>query len=467
MKIKCPKCDAACRADISKIPREGIHARCPGCQARFFFKKKPLKKKGHQICRHCEQPIATAGTAHVHEGDAICHDCHEKLTHSVVESSLHITDIPAVPESVSEQRKPQQMEREAEPTHCSSPPGPMNFLLNIFSKSMAIDLGTANTLIYIKGKGIVLDEPSVVALHTGKHGRTRVLAVGADAKKMLGRVPQNIAAIRPMRDGVITDFEVVGAMLRHFIGKARSNCMLMPRTKIVIAVPYSITSVEKRAVRTSAQQAGAGEVFLIEEPMAAAIGAGLTVRSPTCNMVVDIGGGTTDIAAISLAGIVSGKSLRIAGDKMDAAIIRHIKKKYNFIIGDKTAENIKIGIGNACPDQKNPEAMEIKGWDLILEKPRILSVHAGEIRKAIGEHIRAIAQAVKIVLDSTPQELTADIVERGIILTGGVALLKNLDKFLEQETGLPIKVAGNPLTTVAEGSGKTLEDADILSRITI
>ena len=339
-------------------------------------------------------------------------------------------------------------------------------LLGVFSNDLAIDLGTANTLVYVKGKGIVLSEPSVVAVSTSQRAKNRVLAVGIEAKKMLGKTPGSIVAIRPMRDGVIADFEVTEAMLRHFIHKVH-NRRTFVRPRIIIAVPSGITQVEKRAVRESAESAGAREVFLIEEPMAAAIGAGLPITEPTCNMVVDIGGGTTEVAVISLKGIVYSRSVRVAGDKMDAAIIQYIKRKYNLLIGERTAEIIKTTIGNAYPDPQNLETIEVKGRDLASGIPKILSIDSEEIRVAISEQIDAIVETVKIALEQTPPELSADIVDRGIILTGGGALLKNLDKLLREETNLPITVADRPLETVALGSGKALDNLDLLKEIVV
>ena len=339
-------------------------------------------------------------------------------------------------------------------------------LLGVFSNDLAIDLGTANTLVYVKGKGIVLSEPSVVAVSTSQRAKNRVLAVGIEAKKMLGKTPGSIVAIRPMRDGVIADFEVTEAMLRHFIHKVH-NRRTFVRPRIIIAVPSGITQVEKRAVRESAESAGAREVFLIEEPMAAAIGAGLPITEPTCNMVVDIGGGTTEVAVISLKGIVYSRSVRVAGDKMDAAIIQYIKRKYNLLIGERTAEIIKTTIGNAYPDPQNLETIEVKGRDLASGIPKILSIDSEEIRVAISEQIDAIVETVKIALEQTPPELSADIVDRGIILTGGGALLKNLDKLLREETNLPITVAEHPLETVALGSGKALDNLDLLKEIVV
>jgi rod shape-determining protein MreB len=341
-------------------------------------------------------------------------------------------------------------------------------VLGVFSSDLALDLGTANTLVYVKGKGIVLSEPSVVAVRTdARGGKNRVLAVGAEAKRMLGRTPGNIVAIRPMRDGVIADFEVTEAMLKHFIRKVHNNRRTLVRPRIVIAVPSGITQVEKRAVRESAELAGAREVFLIEEPMAAAIGAGLPVTEPTCNMVVDIGGGTTEVAVISLAGIVYSKSIRVAGDKMDTSIKQHIKRKYNLLIGERTAETIKTTIGNAYPDSDSFETIEVKGRDLISGIPKILTIDSEEICLAISEQIEAIVETVKIVLEQTPPELAADIVDSGIVLTGGGALLKNLDKLLREKSGLPIIVAEDPLTTVALGCGKSLDSIEILREVVI
>ena len=339
-------------------------------------------------------------------------------------------------------------------------------ILGYFSNDLAIDLGTANTLVYVKGKGIVLTEPSVVAVSVDGRSKNRVLAVGTEAKNMLGRTPGTIVAIRPMRDGVIADFEVTEAMLRHFIHKVH-NRRTFVRPRIIIAVPSGITQVEKRAVKESAESAGAREVFLIEEPMAAAIGANLPITEPTCNMVVDIGGGTTEVAVISLAGIVYSRSVRVAGDKMDSAIIQYIKRKYNLLIGERTAEIIKTTIGNAFPDPQELETIEVKGRDLASGIPKILSIDSEEIRVAISEQIDTIIETVKIALEQTPPELSADIVDRGIILTGGGALLKNIDKLLREETNLPITITEDPLSTVALGSGKTLDNIEILKQVMI
>lgn len=344
--------------------------------------------------------------------------------------------------------------------------GFLDSILGVFSTDLAIDLGTANTLVYAKGKGIVLSEPSVVAVRTDNRLKNRVLAVGLEAKNMLGKTPGSITAIRPMRDGVIADFEVTEAMLRHFI-RSVHNRRSYVRPRIIVAVPSGITQVEKRAVKESAESAGAREVFLIEEPMAAAIGAGLPITEPTCNMVVDIGGGTTEVAVISLAGIVFSRSMRVAGDKMDAAIIQYIKRKYNLLIGERTSELIKMTIGNAYPDPENLETIEVKGRDLVSGIPKILAIDSEEIRVSISEQIDAILETVKIALEQTPPELAADIVDRGIVLTGGGALLKNLDRLLREETGLPITIAEDPLSTVVMGCGKALDSIDILKQVII
>ncbi|HZK13610.1 MAG TPA: rod shape-determining protein [Desulfobaccales bacterium] len=339
-------------------------------------------------------------------------------------------------------------------------------ILGWFSNDLAIDLGTANTLVYVKGKGIVLSEPSVVAVRKNdRDHRTRVLAVGRDAKMMLGRTPGNIVAIRPMKDGVIADFEITEAMLRHFIRKVHNRRSLI-RPRIIICVPSGITPVEKRAVRESAESAGAREVYLIEEPMAAAIGAGLPITEPICNMVVDIGGGTSEVAVISLAGIVYSKSVRMGGDKMDEAILQYVKRTYNLLIGERTSEIIKTTIGNAYPGTEI-ESMDVKGRDLVTGIPKIINVNSDEVRQAIQEQIDTIVAAVKGALEQTPPELAADIVDRGIYLTGGGALLKNLDTLLHQETGLPIKIADDPLSTVVMGSGKALDNLSILKEVMV
>ncbi len=337
--------------------------------------------------------------------------------------------------------------------------------LGLFSNDLAIDLGTANTLVYMKGKGIVLHEPSVVAIRREGKGANKVLAVGREAKMMLGRTPGNIVAIRPMKDGVIADFEITEAMLRHFI-RAVHHRRTLVRPRIIICVPSGITQVEKRAVRESAESAGAREVFLIEEPMAAAIGAGLPVTEPTSNMVVDIGGGTTEVAVISLAGIVYSKSVRVGGDKMDEAILQHIKRKYNLLIGIGTAEIIKTTIGNAFPSQQ-VETIEVKGRDLVTGIPKILTIDSEEVRKAISEQVETIIETVRIALEQTPPELAADIVDTGIVMTGGGSLLKNIDILLREETKLPITVTEDPLSTVVLGSGKCLDNLSILKEVAI
>ncbi|MBM4288326.1 MAG: rod shape-determining protein [Deltaproteobacteria bacterium] len=338
-------------------------------------------------------------------------------------------------------------------------------ILGIFSNDLAIDLGTANTLVYVKGKGIVLSEPSVVAVRKNARDRNKVLAVGREAKMMLGRTPGNIVAIRPMKDGVIADFEITEAMLRHFIQKVHNRRTLI-RPRIIVCVPSGITPVEKRAVRESAESAGAREVYLIEEPMAAAIGAGLPITEPTCNMVVDIGGGTTEVAVISLAGIVYSKSVRTGGDKMDESILHYIKRKYNLLIGERTSEIIKTSIGNAYPMNESEE-IEVKGRDLVTGIPKILTINSDEVREAIQEQIDTIVNTVKTALEQTPPELAADIVDRGIYLTGGGALLKHLDILLHQETGVPINIAEDPLSAVVLGSGKALDNIDILREVMV
>lgn len=338
-------------------------------------------------------------------------------------------------------------------------------ILGLFSNDLAIDLGTANTLVYMKGKGIVLNEPSVVAVRKDGKGGTKVMAVGTEAKMMLGRTPGNIVAIRPMKDGVIADFEITEEMLRHFIRHVHNRRTLV-RPRIIIAVPSGITQVEKRAVRESAESAGAREVFLIEETMAAAIGAGLPITEPTSNMVVDIGGGTTEVAVISLAGIVYSKSVRVGGDKMDEAILQHLKRKYNLLIGIRTSEIIKTTIGNAYPSE-DTETIEVKGRDLVTGIPKILTIDSEEVRKAISEQVETIVETVRIALEQTPPELAADIVDRGIVLTGGGSLLKNMDVLLREETKLPITITEEPLTTVALGSGKALDNISILREVAV
>jgi rod shape-determining protein MreB len=331
-------------------------------------------------------------------------------------------------------------------------------ILGWFSNDLAIDLGTANTLVYAKGKGIVVSEPSVVAVLKDGHGPDKVRAVGKAAKEMLGRTPGNVVAIRPMKDGVIADFEVTEAMLRHFIGAVHNRSASLVRPRIVIAVPSGITSVEQRAVKESAMSAGAREVFLIEEPMAAAIGAGLPVTEPSGNMIVDIGGGTTEVAVISLSGIVYSTSTRVGGDKMDEAIINYVKRKYNLLIGERTAELIKVSIGTAYPTGE-VRSMEVKGRDLVGGVPKTLEIKSDEVLEALQEPINAIVESVKLALERTPPELAADIVDKGIVMTGGGSLLANLDILLREATGLPVMLAEDPLTAVANGVGRCLDGA--------
>lgn len=338
-----------------------------------------------------------------------------------------------------------------------------NWLHTLFSRDLAIDLGTANTLIYVRGQGIVSNEPSVVAVQQDVRGGKKVLAVGKEAKEMLGRTPGNIVAIRPMKDGVIADFEITARMLQYFIEAAHNRKRLV-RPRIIIGIPSGITEVERRAVREAADSASAREVYLIEQPMAAAIGAGLPITEPSGNMIVDIGGGTTDVAVISLAGIVYSKSVRVGGDKMDEAIIQHIKRKYNLLIGERTSELIKMGIGTAFPTDE-VLTMDIKGRDLVAGVPRTLTVSSDEIREALAEPINAIVEAVKVTLERTPPELAGDIADRGIVLAGGGALLKNLDMLLREETGLPVFLAEDPLSSVVMGAGKALEELDILRQV--
>jgi len=334
-----------------------------------------------------------------------------------------------------------------------------------FSNDLAIDLGTANTLVYAKDKGIIVNEPSVVAVHDNGRGTSKVLAVGKEAKEMLGRTPGSIKAIRPIKDGVIADFEVTQAMLRYFIQKSIANSRII-KPRIIICIPFGITQVEKRAVKESAEQAGAREVYLIEEPMAAAIGAGLPITEPSGNMIVDIGGGTTEVAVISLGGIVFSKSVRVAGDKFDEAIISYIKKKYSLLIGERTAEAIKISIGNAYPFEDEVKLYEVKGRDLIAGAPKIIEITSDEIRDALSDPINEIVEAIKISLERTPPELAADIVDNGIILAGGGALLSNLDILIKEKTGLPVALAEDPLTSVVKGCGKALESITLLRQVT-
>ncbi len=337
-----------------------------------------------------------------------------------------------------------------------------DYFYSLFSNDIGIDLGTATTLVYVKGEGVVLCEPSVVAI---ERGTSHVLAVGEEAKRMLGRTPGNIVAIRPMRDGVITDFEITEAMLRHFIRKVKHR-RFQVRPRIVIAIPSGITEVERRAVKESAERAGAREVYLIEEPVAAAIGVGLPINEPLGNMIIDVGGGTTEIAVISLAGIVFSKSIRIGGDEMNEAVIEYLKKTYNLMIGERTAEDIKIKIGSAYPLEEEM-SMEVKGRDLVAGLPKAVTVTSEEIREALQEPLRAILEITKISLERTPPELAADLIEHGIVMAGGGALLRGLDKLISEETGLPVHVADDPLTAVANGTGKVLNEMHYLKKVTV
>jgi rod shape-determining protein MreB and related proteins len=331
-------------------------------------------------------------------------------------------------------------------------------LFGLFSADLAIDLGTANTLVYVKGRGIVLDEPSVVALAT-RNGRRQVLAVGEEAKQMVGRTPGNIEAVRPLRDGVIADFEVAEEMIKHFIKRVHPRrAFASPR--VLICVPSGSTTVEKRAIQESAEAAGARRVFLIEEPMAAAIGAGLPVTEATGSMIVDVGGGTTEVAVLALAGIVYARSIRVGGNKMDEAIVSYVRRNHSLLIGDVTAESIKKKIGSAClPEDGYGEVMEIKGRDLINGVPKEIVVSQRQIAESLAEPVAAIIEAVKVALEHTAPELSADIVDKGIVLTGGGALLGNLDFVLRHATGLPVSIADDPLTCVAMGTGRCLEDS--------
>ncbi|MFW5873413.1 MAG: rod shape-determining protein [Bacillota bacterium] len=331
-----------------------------------------------------------------------------------------------------------------------------------FSRDMGIDLGTANTLVYVKGKGIIIREPSVVAL---RDNSSDVMAVGAEAKRMIGRTPGNIVAVRPMKDGVIADFDVTEAMLRYFITRAHKRTRLV-RPRIIICVPSGVTEVEKRAVLDAAQQAGARKAYLIEEPMAAAIGSELPVNEPVGNMIVDIGGGTTEVAVISLGGIVSSRSIRIGGDEMDESIIQYIKRKYNIMIGERTAEEIKMEIGAAKPEYLNAK-MDIRGRDLVSGLPKNIEINSEEISNAISEPVQSIVEAVKITLEKTPPELSADVMDFGIILTGGGALLNGMDKLLSDKTQIPVHIADDPLDCVAKGTGIALEEIDSLKSILI
>ena len=341
---------------------------------------------------------------------------------------------------------------------------PFNYLLGMFSNDLAIDLGTANTVIYVKGKGIVSNEPSVLAVKKDGRGR-KVLAVGKEAKLMLGKTPGNITAIRPMKDGVIADFEVTEEMLKHFIKNVHKRSFGI-RPRIIICIPSGITQVEQRAVRESALSAGASEVYLMEEPMAAAIGAGLPITEPSGNMIVDIGGGTTEVAVISLSGIVQSMSVRVAGDKMDEAIIQYIKRKHNLFIGAETAEAIKINLGLALPGEER-KTMEIKGRNLVTGIPTTMVIDGEEVRESLTEPLAAIIDAVRSVLERTPPGLAADLVDKGVVLAGGGALLKNLDIILREEIKLPVTIADDPLTCVVRGAGKALDEMKLLKEVSL
>ncbi len=451
MNITCPECTAVCRVDDARIPKQGIYGKCPQCQNRFFLQGVPAA-----VAETEERPAATPDRAAEIVNAERSYDGEPDF------GEYRLKQDRKPPPSVAPILPPSRKEREKivpGPPHARHPALSrfVNAFLGAFSHDMAIDLGTANTLVYIRRRGIVLNEPSVVALHLHAPSDKQILAVGEDAKKMLGRTPDNIRVIRPMRDGVIADFEAACTMLKHYIRKVK-NRFPRARSRVVVAVPHGITPVERRAVQISAEQMGARSVSLIEEPIAAAIGAGLPIAEPRCNMVVDIGGGTTEVAVISLGGIVAAQSLRVAGDKMDAAIQRYIKRRYKFEIGESTAEKVKIAIGNARLNGHD-DMMDVKGWDIVTGRPKILPVSSGEIREALVEQIDAIVEAVRAVLERTPQELASDVIENGILLSGGGALLKNLDRYLTEVTGVPFKVARDPLKTVVLGAGKTFADA--------
>jgi rod shape-determining protein MreB len=342
-----------------------------------------------------------------------------------------------------------------------TPPKPEG-LTGFLGRDMAIDLGTANTLVYVRGRGIVLNEPSVVAVNTSTGA---ILAVGAEAKRMIGRTPAHIRAVRPLKDGVIADFDITEKMLRYFIQKVHHR-RILSKPRVVICVPSGITGVEQRAVEEATYAAGARQTFIIEEPMAAAIGAGLPIHEPRGNMVVDIGGGTTEVAVISLGGVVTSSSIRVGGDELDEAIIAHVKKEYSVALGERTAEAIKLAVGSAFPTSDDLIA-EIKGRDLVSGLPKTLHITAEEVRRALEEPVNAIIDAIKNTLDRCPPELAADVMDKGIVLTGGGALLKGMDQRLKHETGMPIHVADNPLSCVAIGSGKCLEEFEVLKRVLV
>jgi len=336
----------------------------------------------------------------------------------------------------------------------------MPSLFSNISRDIGIDLGTANTLVYVRGKGVVLREPSVVAI---KKDTGSVLAVGEEAKHMIGRTPGNIIAIRPMKDGVIADFDITQSMLRHFIGKSYRRRLFF-RPQVVICVPSGVTEVEKRAVLDATQQAGAREAYLIEEPMAAAVGAGLPVEDPTGSMIVDIGGGTSEVAIISLGGIVTSRSIRVGGDEMDESISLYIRKKYNLMIGDRTSEEIKINVGTADPKAEHSE-MDIRGRDMVTGLPKTVTINSDEIKEALSEPVESILEAIRITLEKTPPELSADIMDKGVVLAGGGALLNGFDRRISEETGMPVFLAENPVDAVVLGAGKVLSEIDLLRRV--
>jgi rod shape-determining protein MreB and related proteins len=352
--------------------------------------------------------------------------------------------------------------RSCTPANLEGLPFFMGNKLSFLGRDMAVDLGTANTLVYVRGRGIVLNEPSVVAINTNTG---KIVAVGIEAKRMIGRTPGNIVAVRPLKDGVIADFDVTERMLRYFIQKVHKR-RHFAKPRIVVAVPSGITGVEQRAVKEAGYQAGARRVYIIEEPMAAAIGAGLPVHEPTGNMVVDIGGGTTEVAIISLGGIVTSQSIRVGGDELDQAIISYAKKEYSLMLGERTSEEIKMAIGSAYPFDDEPHA-EIRGRDLVSGLPKTVVISAEEIRRAIEEPVNTVVDAVKTTLDKCPPELSGDIMDRGIALTGGGALLKNIDERLREETGMPIHMVDNPLDSVVLGSGKCVEDFEALRQVLV
>ena len=334
--------------------------------------------------------------------------------------------------------------------------------LRAFSRDLAIDLGTANTLVFVRGEGVVLREPTIVAIDEMDRS---VIAVGSEAKEMLGRTPPHIRVVQPLKDGVIADFEITERMLSYLIAKTQRWLRTVLKPRVVIGVPSGITQVERRAVRDSAQHAGAHDVFLVEEPVAAAIGAGLPVQDPGGNLIVDIGGGTTEVAVISLAGVIFCTSVRVAGDQMDEAILQHVRKHYNLLIGERQAEELKIALGSACPDESEPRSMEVKGRDLADGIPKTIVLGEEEVREALRECVMTIIETVRTCLERTPPELAADIVDSGVVLSGGGALLRGLDRLLSQETRLPVKIAADPTSCVVLGLGRALDELDLLKRV--